>query len=197
MFQFLKGAFVYCYGMPFSHLIFWVTIIRRKSFYQVANEKLGEANQQNSLTEDEIEIIAYISAKVDRQLHAIKTKYKSPEEYSKSIANLYSHKDNIIALSLLYNIGSLDPNLLYKTEDLRNIATEQLQGDTIDNNLVISYNDIKRALEELDREIGLEHFDTKEKIRRIQRIKFSGSPSAYRLPDEVSILKTVSSKPIL
>ncbi|MGH9927471.1 MAG: hypothetical protein ACRD5B_19060, partial [Nitrososphaeraceae archaeon] len=106
------------------------------------------------------------------------------------------------------------PKLLYKPEKLREIAAKQLQlyleTDNSDflmtsekdvDSIKIGYQDMTRALEELDRDVGLENFKTKSKIKKQvkvnQKMRFSGSPSAYKLPSSISVLQTVSSNPIM
>jgi hypothetical protein len=175
---------------------------------------LEEASKSKALTEEEIVVVAYVTAKIDMQLRSIRKGFLSPEEYGKRIFKQIGHKDKLIASSLLLNISELDPKLLYKPEKLREIAAKQLQLylETYNSNsfmtsekniesIKIEYQDMTRALEELDRDIGLKNFKTKSAIKKQvkmnQKMKFSGSPSAYRLPSGISVLQTVSSNPIM
>jgi hypothetical protein len=175
---------------------------------------LEEANGVKVLTEDEAVIVAYITAKVDMQLQSIKKRYASPENYGKSIFKQINQKDKLIASSLLLNISDLDPELLYQPEKLRELAAKQLHvyigTDSLDmlttsesnvESINVKYQDMTRALRELDRDVGLEYFKTKADIKKEaksnQSMKFSGSPSAYRLPHNISVLKTVQSNPVL
>jgi hypothetical protein len=175
---------------------------------------LEEASKPNGLTEEEVVVIAYVTAKVDMQLRSIRKGFSSPEDYGKSIFKQIGHKDKLIASSLLLNISDLDPKLLHKPENLREIAAKQLQLYVETHNsdflmasekkvesIEIGYHDMTRALEELDRDIGLENFrtksDIKKQVKMNQKMKFSGSPSAYKLPSSISVLHTVSSNPIM
>jgi hypothetical protein len=175
---------------------------------------LEEASKPRVLTEKEAIVVAYVTAKVDMQLRSIRKGFSSPKDYGKSIFKQIVHKDKLIASSLLFNISELDPKLLYKPEKLREIATKQLQlyletdnsdflmtSDKDVDSMKIGYQDMTRALEELDRDVSLENFKTKSKIKKQvkmnQKMRFSGSPSAYRLPHSISVLKTVQTNPVL
>jgi hypothetical protein len=175
---------------------------------------LEEASKSNVLTGEEAVVVAYVTAKVNMQLQSIQKRFSSPGDYGKRIFKQIVHKDKLIASSLLLNISDLDPKLLYKPEKLREIAAKQLQlfletdksdfltaaGKTVES-IEIGYQDMTRALEELDRDIGLENFKTKSKIKKQikmnQKMRFSGSPSVYKLPSNISVLQTVLSYPLM
>lgn len=175
---------------------------------------MEEASKSNGLTEEEVVVIAYVTAKVDMQLRSIRKGFSSPQDYGKSIFKQIVHKDKLIASSLLLNISDLDSKLLYQPEKLREIAAKQLQlyseTDNSDflmaseknvSSIEIGYQDMTRALEELDRDIGLENFNTKSEIKKQvkmnQIMRFSGSPSAFKFPSSISVLQTVLSNPIM
>jgi hypothetical protein len=177
-------------------------------------KKLEEAGKSKTLTEEEVVIVAYVTAKVDMQLRSMRKGFSSPEDYGKGIFKQIGHKDKLIAASLLLNISDLDPKLLYRPEKLREIAAKQLQlyletdnynaSMTSEKNvesMEIGYQDMTRALKELDKVIGLENFNTKSEIKKQikmnQKMRFSGSPSAYKLPSDISVLHTILSNPIM
>jgi hypothetical protein len=104
----------------------------------------------------------------------------------------------------------LDPDNLYKPEELRNMVTGQIQKEEIGKDVEgiisvfgnddynVSYKDMNRALQELERDIGLTNIKGKKNIKNVkgnQKIEFQGYPSVYKLPSDISYLKKVMSNP--
>jgi hypothetical protein len=162
------------------------------------------------LTEEDVEIIAYITTKVNTRLQQLRKEFASPKEYARKMLETYSHKDNVIANIFLSSVITLDPDNLYKPEELRNMVTGQIQKEEIGKDVEgiisvfgnddynVSYKDMNRALQELERDIGLTNIKGKKNIKNVkgnQKIEFQGYPSVYKLPSDISYLKKVMSNP--
>lgn len=160
------------------------------------------------LTDEDIEIVAYITAKVSNRIQTVRKKYPSAKEYGEQIVKESKHRDKIAACILLFDPWNLDPDKWYKPEDFRGIITKKMRVNdntdimsTLDcdsQQRYVSYKNMNRALKELEMDIGLINKKGKEKIKKVrdrQKIKFSGSPSVYKLPPDVSVLKKAMSKP--
>jgi hypothetical protein len=162
------------------------------------------------LTLEDVEIIAYITTRVNARLQQLRREFASPKEYARKLLELYSHKDSVIANIILSSINTLDPENLYKPEELRNMVTGQIQEEEIGRDVEgiisvfgnedhnVSYKDMNRALQELEREVGLINIKGKKNIKNAkgnQKIEFSGYPSVYKLPPDTSYLKKIMSNP--
>ena len=152
-----------------------------------------------------------MTAKVQTNLRWLKKRYSSPEEFGeKGIAQLV-HRDNLFAFSLLFNINDINPNGFYKPEDLGRIIFQQMRShnDDVYSNtdsllLDISHSKVKaidmyRALEALERTIGLKSVEKKDirKIAKKYKIKFTGKPSLYQFPNDLKELKRIYSNPVM
>jgi hypothetical protein len=178
--------------------------------FQLCGAILEEASGIE-LTEKDIEIVVYITAKVNTRLQSIRKKYSTPMKYAHYLIKGTKHKDTIAAAVLLNDVRNIDPDTWYKPEDFRKIITKKMQSDIVNDNTdlitaigddhqhtYVSYKDMNRALKELERDIGLINKRGKEQIKKVrgkQKIKFSGSPSVYRLPSDVSDLEKAMSNP--
>jgi hypothetical protein len=157
---------------------------------------LEEAGTDN-LKEEDIVVIAYITAKVNNHLQNIRKNFLNPKDFAQRALKLTEHKHNMTACNILFNLKNLDPDKLYKPEQFREMVTNtmQTQAVNISRDIVtalendaqygrVNYKDMNRALEELESEIGLINIKGKRNIKKVrgkQRIKFSGSPSVYKL----------------
>lgn len=163
------------------------------------------------LSLEDIELIAAVTAKAHTNLRWLRKTYSNPEEFGeKGIAQLV-HRDNLFAFSLLFNINDISPNNFYKPEDLGGIILQQMRShnddvySNIDSSLSnFSHNKVKaidmyRTLEELERAIGLKSVEKKDiqKIAKKYKIKFTGKPSLYQFPNDLTELKRVYSNPVM
>lgn len=178
-----------------------------RTLFQLCGAILEEASGIE-LTEKDKETIAvaYITSKVINRIQSIRKKYPHPKENGEKILKESKHKGKVAAAILLFDLGNMDPDKWYKPEDFREIITKKMQADTgtvttldHDNHQrYVSYKDMNRTVKELERNIGLINKKGKEKIKKVrgrQIIKFSGSPSVYKLPSDVSDLRKAMSNP--
>jgi hypothetical protein len=158
--------------------------------------------------EDNVEAIAFVVAKVNTGLQQLRKEFTTPKDYARKMLEQYSHKDNIIASLILSSVNKLDPEVLHKPEEFRNMVAGQILEEEIGEDVKgiisvfgndvhrVSYKDMNRALQELEKEIGLINIKGKKNIKNVkgdQKIEFSGYPSVYKLPPDISQLKKVMS----
>jgi hypothetical protein len=161
-----------------------------------------------ALTDEDIEIIAYVTAKVNAGFQHLRGEYASPKDYGRKMLEQYIHRDNVIASIILSSANTLEPEELYKPEQFREIVSKQIREDETDkdidgiasvfgtNSHDVSYKDMNRALHALEKEIGLTSIKGKKNIKSAtssQKIEFSGYPSVRKLPPDLFYLKKVMS----
>jgi hypothetical protein len=163
------------------------------------------------LSLEDIELIATATAKIHTNLGRLRKRYSSPEEFGEKGITQFIHRDNLFAFSLLFNINDINPNNYYKPEHLREMVLQQIRSHSDDAYSSIDYLlsgtsyskvnalDMYKSLEELGRIIDLKKVEKKDirKIAKRYKIKFSGKPSLYQFPNNLTILKRIYSNPIM
>ena len=159
------------------------------------------------LTPDDIVLIAIVTAKVHANVKRLRKKHSSPEEFGEKGVIQLAHRDRLLVFSLLFNINDIDPAKYYKPEDLGEIVLKQIRSYMDEDRSGIHFfpwdtppgrvsaKDMNRALEELERIIDLKTVKKKD-IRNIAKeyqIKFSGKPSLYQFPNDLTNLKRIYS----
>ena len=172
--------------------------------------KLEKATDKYYAQED-IVLIALVTAKIHTNLKWLRKKNSSPEEFGEKGITQLTPRDKLLAFALLLKINEFDPNNFYKPENLGEIALKRTQflNDEDHHNLdsslwntspsKVNAKDMHRALEELERIIGLKSVEKREirKIAKRYQIKFAGRPSLYQFPNDLRKLKRIYSEPAL
>jgi hypothetical protein len=162
----------------------------------------------SELDDEDIEIVACIVAKVAAQLQKIKLDKQTPKEYALNISKLIVHKKTIPATFVGCSFNTLVPGRPYSSTEFqheieREVKTNKsndpsdLLSDSYEdsNGYKISSRDMYKAIEALEKEIGLIHLTSKRKVKEIVKGKYNvrfgeGRPSFFMLPpDSVSLQK--------
>ena len=165
----------------------------------------------NTYTFDDAALIASVTAKIYANLKELRKRYSRPEVFGEKGIIQLTHKDRLLAFSFLFNVDDIDPNKFYNPEDLRTIALRQMRSHeendypTIDSllrntpSIKINAKDMYRTLEELEKIIGLKSVEKREvrKVAKRYEIKFTGKPSLYQFPNDLTKLKRIYSDPAL
>ena len=79
-------------------------------------------------TYEDTVLVALVTSKIYANLKELRKKNSNPEVFGEKGLIQLTHKDRLLAFSFLFNITDIDPNKLYKPEDLRGIVLEQIRS---------------------------------------------------------------------
>ena len=172
-------------------------------------KKVGNNLPYEFIKDDMITMQQIIVARAYVTLQQLK-KYDSPREYATKVLQQLQYKKTIPALFIVYDHENVDTSYLYTPGEIRKKIIDQINSDTSDDSsdttastsaddgdYYLSFKDMNKAMQLLQKEIGLINLKGKKAIKKYamsgQKIELKGRPSVYKMPDIFTILNKVCS----
>ena len=166
------------------------------------------------LDDQDIVNILCIAAKVADQLKKIKLNKQKPRDLALTLSKPIGYKKTIPAVSVIYSFNDPELDRPYSSGEFQKKIKRQVKtdvsNDTSDllsdsyqqeyNGYKISSKDMNKAIEALEKEIGLIHITSKKGVKEIVRGKYTiqfgeGRPSYFMLPPDSVSLKKIMHRP--
>ena len=166
------------------------------------------------LDDQDIVNIICIAAKVADQLKKIKLNKQKPRDLALTLSKPIGYKKTIPAVSVIYSFNDPELDRPYSSGEFQKKIKRQVKtdvsNDTSDllsdsyqqeyNGYKISSKDMNKAIEALEKEIGLIHITSKKGVKEIVRGKYTiqfgeGRPSYFMLPPDSVSLKKIMHRP--
>lgn len=173
-------------------------------------KKVGNNLPYEFIKDDMITVQQIIVARAYVILQQLK-KYNSPRKYATNVLQQLRYKKTIPALFIIYDHKNADTSYLYTPGEIRKKIIDQINSDTSNDNsdmiasttsaddgdFYLSSKDMNKAMQLLQKEIGLINLKGKKEVEKNNllkhKIELKGRPSVYKMPDIFAALNKVCS----